>query len=59
MNNINLEVSIKTANLDYIDDSDLSTLLNNLLDNAVESAKQSKKKFILLINKHYVLDSYL
>lgn len=43
---IRLYINIKTANLSYIDDVDLSTLMNNLLDNAVESAEKSDKKYI-------------
>lgn len=44
--NIKLVVNIKATNLSYIDDVDLSTLMNNLLDNAVESAEKSKEKYI-------------
>ena len=43
---IRFSVDVKTANLTYIEDSDLSTLMNNLLDNAVEAAEQSDKGFI-------------
>lgn len=45
---IKFSVDVKTANLNYIADSDLSTLLNNLLDNAVEAAEQTKEKKITL-----------
>ena len=45
---IKFSVDVKTANLNYIADSDLSTLLNNLLDNAVEAAEQTKEKRIAL-----------
>lgn len=45
---IKFSVDVKTANLNYIADSDLSTLLNNLLDNAVEAAEQTKEKKIIL-----------
>ena len=45
---IRFEVDAKTANLSYINDADLSTLLNNLLDNAVESAEKSYEGFIYL-----------
>ena len=45
--NISLNIEVKTANLDYIDDSDLSILVCNLLDNAVESAEQSAEKSIV------------
>lgn len=45
--NISFNIEVKTANLDYIDDSDLSILVCNLLDNAVESAEQSAEKSIV------------
>ena len=45
-NNIKLNIEVRTANLDYIPESDLSMIINNLMDNAFESAKQSKEKFI-------------
>lgn len=44
--NIRFSVDVKTANLVYVQDSDLSTILNNLLDNAVEAAEQADKGFI-------------
>lgn len=44
---ISFNIEVKTANLDYIDDSDLSILVCNLLDNAVESAEQSAEKSIV------------
>lgn len=44
--NIRFEVDVKTANLNYIDDVDLSTLLNNLLDNAIEAAEKTKNGYI-------------
>lgn len=40
--NIRFSVDVKTANLAYVKDSDLSTLMNNLLDNAVEAAEQEE-----------------
>lgn len=40
--NINFFVSVKTANLLYINDDDLSTLLNCILDNAVEAAEKTE-----------------
>lgn len=46
--NIKFSVDVRTANLSYIIDSDLSTLLNNLLDNAVEAAEQTEEKRITL-----------
>ena len=45
-NHINFYVSIKTANLSHIEASDLTTLLGNLLDNAVDAAKMSKNRKI-------------
>ncbi len=44
--NIQFSVDVKTANLSYIQDTDLSTLMNNLLDNAVEAAEKSDSGFI-------------
>lgn len=46
LKNIELSIDVKTANLSYIDDVDLSTLMNNLLDNAVEAAEKSSGGFI-------------
>lgn len=40
--NIEIYFNVKTANLSGIDNMDLSTILNNLLDNAVEAASSSK-----------------
>ncbi|HBA93823.1 MAG TPA: hypothetical protein DCZ02_04325, partial [Ruminococcaceae bacterium] len=45
---IKFAVDVKTSNLSYIDDVDLSTLMNNLLDNAVEAAEKSNNPFIQL-----------
>lgn len=44
--NIEITFNVKTANLLDINSTDLSTILNNALDNAVEAAEQSKKKRI-------------
>lgn len=44
--NIEITFNVKTANLIDIDNTDLSTILNNALDNAVESAEQSSEKKI-------------
>lgn len=44
--NIEVTFNVKTANLIDIDNTDLSTILNNALDNAVESAEQSTDKKI-------------
>lgn len=40
--NIEFLISVKTANLSYIKDDELSTLLNCILDNAVEAAEQTE-----------------
>lgn len=45
---IQFSADVKLANLKYIEDIDLSTLLNNLLDNAVEAAELTKNGFIEL-----------
>lgn len=44
--NITVSFSARTANLADVDNTDLSTILNNALDNAVRSAEQSKSKNI-------------
>lgn len=46
--NIKFTPEVKLASLKYIDDVDLSTLLNNLLDNAVEAADMTENGFIEL-----------
>ncbi len=57
INNIKFITIVKTANLDFIENSDLSTLLNNLLDNALEAAKKSNEKTIeLSINRKQTFD---
>ena len=45
-NNLIFAFDVRTSNLDYVDDVDLSVILNNLLDNAVEAAKESTNKQI-------------
>ena len=42
--NISILFNVKTANLSNVDSVDLSTIFNNLLDNAVEAAEKSEKK---------------
>lgn len=44
--NIEISFNVKTANFSFVDDVDLSTILNNILDNATEAAQQSKKRKI-------------
>lgn len=51
-NNIKFDYEVKTANLDYIDDAELSILLNNILDNAVEAAKNSSERYIEFSLRH-------
>ncbi len=48
VNGISFSVNVKTSNLSYVDPLDLSTLLNNLLDNSLEAAKDSENAFIKL-----------
>ena len=43
---IKIDFDVKTANLSSVSPTDVSTIINNLLDNAVESAEQSKAKTI-------------
>ena len=45
-NNINFTISIKNANIDFIKGHDITALLDNLLENAVESALMTNEKFI-------------
>lgn len=50
-----LNFDTKTENLSFVESTDLSTILNNLLDNAVEAAEKSKEKFInvkVSLNEH-------
>lgn len=58
-NNLKFTVDAKTANLSYIEDADLSTLLNNLLDNAMEAAQTSKDHNIKITfsSRSYTYDS--
>lgn len=50
--NIILHVFAKTANLNYIENTDLVTIMSNMLDNAVEAARNSQERTIeLSINK--------
>lgn len=57
INKIEFYTVVKTANLNYISSSDLSSLLNNMLDNALEAARKSKGKRIeLSINRAQSFD---
>ena len=51
-NGIKFDYEVRTADLDYIDDTELSIILNNVLDNAVEAAVKSQEKQIELSLKH-------
>lgn len=51
-NDIKFDYEVKTANLDYIDDAELSILLNNILDNAVDAAKNSSERYIEFSLRH-------
>lgn len=50
--NIKFYYEVKTADLNYINDVELSIILNNALDNAVESAKNSIDKVIEISIRH-------
>lgn len=52
---IKLNFDTKTENLSFVESTDLTTLLNNLLDNAVEAAENSSERFIdvkISLNEH-------
>ncbi|MCR5523974.1 MAG: GHKL domain-containing protein [Clostridia bacterium] len=56
-NGIYFDCSIKTANLSFMDSTDLISIIGNILDNAVEAAENSKEKSIILsINKNGSFD---
>lgn len=46
-NGVNFEVEACCSKLEFMNESDITSLLDNLLDNAVESAVQSKEKKIV------------
>lgn len=51
-NNIGFEINIHISDFDFIEDRDLSSIFNNLFDNAVEAAKKSEKRYIIFgVNK--------
>lgn len=57
INNIEFYTMIKTANLNYMDEMDLSSFLNNILSNAYEAAlKSTEKRIELSINKMQSFD---
>ena len=43
---IDLKIDTKTGNLSFLEDADLTVLINNLLDNAVEAASKTKGRKI-------------
>jgi len=45
---IAFETDVRGVSLDFMDDIDITALLDNLLENAVEAAMQTKKKQIIL-----------
>lgn len=55
---IKFSVDVRTANLSYIDDVDLSALMNNLLDNSIEAAENSDDRFIQIniFSKNHMYD---
>ena len=54
---IDLEIDIVTDNLTIMNNNDISSLFNNLLDNAVESAEKSENKKVL-VQITNVMNSY-
>lgn len=52
--NIDIYFDTKTANLSFVEPTDLTAMLNNLLDNAVEAAEKSQNKsiFVKLFTKN-------
>lgn len=59
-NNIEFEKNIHKSDIGFIEDNDLTSIFNNLLDNAIEAASKSRKKFVSLglnkINNMFVID---
>ena len=55
--NIELEIDIVTDNLTIMNNNDISSLFNNLLDNAIESAEKAENKKVL-IQITNVMNSY-
>lgn len=51
-NDVKFSYEVKTSNLEYIDSVELSIILNNALDNAVEAARESEDKIIELSLRH-------
>lgn len=63
LENIELLVDIRNIDFDFISESDLTSLLDNLLANAFETAKNSANKIINIVidkkNEHYVIFNVL
>lgn len=51
MNSIDFSVDIRSSNLSFIEDNDLTSMLSNLLDNAVEAAKETDNAVIRFATK--------
>ena len=51
-NGIKFSYEVKTSDLSYISDVELSIILNNALDNAIEAAKESDEKIIEFSIRH-------
>lgn len=49
--NIDFNADVRSSNLSFIEDSDLTSLLSNLLDNAVEAAKGAPNASIRFLTK--------
>ena len=58
---VRFSVDVKTANLYYIDDTDLTTLMGNLLDNALEAAREAPDPFIdfVVFSKNALFDGLI
>ena len=59
MNSVEFEPDIRNVDFSFMDESDLTALLDNLLENAVEAAKSTAEKRIDLFvenkNEHYII----
>ena len=52
MKDVKFSFDIRLNNLSFVDDFDLVSIMDNLMDNALEAAKNSEKKFITLETDH-------
>lgn len=48
MKGVSFSFDIRLNNLSFVDDFDLVSIMDNLIDNALEAAENSKKKFVTL-----------